>query len=47
MSKSGIALYEEDTLSFEVPDAALELAGSKCWGSTCEFSHDFILLGGG
>jgi hypothetical protein len=31
MSESGTAFYDEETLSFEVPDIALELAGNKCW----------------
>ena len=31
MTESDTALYDEETLSFEVPDAALELAGSRCW----------------
>jgi hypothetical protein len=31
MSESVTAFYDEDTLSFEVPDLALELAGSKLW----------------
>src|SRR6516164_284061 len=31
MSESVAALYDEETLSFEVPDIALERAGSK-WG---------------
>ena len=31
MTESDTALYDEETLSFDVPDAALELAGSKCW----------------
>ena len=30
MTESVTALYDEETLSFDVPDAALELAGSKC-----------------
>jgi len=30
MTESVTALYDEGTLSFDVPDAALELAGSKC-----------------
>jgi hypothetical protein len=30
MTEPVMALYEEQTLSFDVPDAALELAGSKC-----------------
>jgi hypothetical protein len=31
MSESVPALYDEETLSFEVPDVALELAGRKLW----------------
>jgi hypothetical protein len=31
MTESDTALYDEETLSFEVPDVALELAGSRCW----------------
>jgi len=31
MTESVTAFYDEETLSFDVPDAALELAGSK-WG---------------
>ena len=31
MSESDIALYDEEALSDELPDAALEIAGSK-WG---------------
>jgi hypothetical protein len=31
MSESVAAFYDEETLSFEVPDVALELAGGKCW----------------
>jgi hypothetical protein len=30
MTESVTALYDEETLSFDVPDAALKLAGSKC-----------------
>jgi len=31
MSELDTALYDEDVLSDEVPDAALEVAGSKSW----------------
>ena len=31
MSESDIALYDEEALNDELPDAALEIAGSK-WG---------------
>jgi hypothetical protein len=31
MTESVTVLYDEETLSFDVPDAALELTGSKCW----------------
>jgi hypothetical protein len=31
MTELDTVLYDEETLSFDVPDAALELAGSKCW----------------
>ena len=30
MTELVTALYDEETLSFDVPDAVLELAGSKC-----------------
>jgi len=30
-SLTGIALCDEETLNDELPDAALELAASKCW----------------
>jgi hypothetical protein len=30
MTEMLAALYDEETLTFDVPDAALELAGSKC-----------------
>jgi hypothetical protein len=31
MHESDTALYDEEDLNFELSDAALELAGSKCW----------------
>lgn len=31
MSESDIALYNEESLNDELPDAALEIAGSKLW----------------
>jgi hypothetical protein len=31
MSESDTALNDEEALNFELGDAALELAGSKCW----------------
>jgi len=31
MSELATALYDEDVLSDELPDAALEVAGSKSW----------------
>jgi hypothetical protein len=31
MTELDMVLYDEEALSFDVPDAALELAGSKCW----------------
>ena len=30
MTESITAFYDEETLSFDVPDAVLELAGNKC-----------------
>jgi hypothetical protein len=31
MSESDTALNDEEALIFELPDAVLELAGSRCW----------------
>ena len=31
MSESDTALYDEEALNDELPDAALEIAGSKLW----------------
>jgi hypothetical protein len=31
MRESDTALHDEEALNIELPDAALELAGSKCW----------------
>jgi hypothetical protein len=31
MSESDIALYDEEALNNELPDAAMEIAGSKLW----------------
>ena len=31
MSESDTALHEEEVFSDELPDAVLEVAGSKCW----------------
>jgi hypothetical protein len=31
MSKSDTALHDEEVFSDELPDAVLEVAGSKCW----------------
>ena len=42
MTESGTVLYEEETLSFDVPDAVLELAGSKYWeGPASSFTVAF------
>ena len=42
MSESVIAFNEEETFSFEVSDAALERAGSKCWeGPASSFTVSF------
>jgi hypothetical protein len=31
MSESDTALHDEEVFSNELPDAVLEVAGSKCW----------------
>ena len=31
MTEPDIAVYDEEALSDELSDAALEIAGSKCW----------------
>jgi hypothetical protein len=31
MSESNTALHDEEVFSDELPDAVLEVAGSKCW----------------
>jgi hypothetical protein len=31
MSESDTALHDEEVFSDELPDAVLEVAGSKCW----------------
>jgi hypothetical protein len=42
MSELDTALYDEDLLSDEVPDAALEVAGSKSWeGPASSFTISF------
>jgi hypothetical protein len=42
MTESVTALYDEETLSFDVPDAVLELAGNKCWeGPASSFTVSF------
>ena len=42
MSELDIALYDEDVLSDELPDAALEVAGSKSWeGPASSFTVAF------
>jgi hypothetical protein len=42
MSELDTALYDEDVLSDELPDLALELAGSKCWqGPASSFTVSF------
>jgi hypothetical protein len=42
MSGSDTALNDEESLNFELPDAALELAGSKCWeGPAASFTAAF------
>ena len=42
MTESGTVLYDEETLSFDVPDAVLELAGSKYWeGPASSFTLAF------
>jgi hypothetical protein len=42
MSESDIALYGEEALYDELPDAALEIAGSKLWeGPAASFTAAF------
>jgi hypothetical protein len=42
MTESVTALYDEEMPSFDVPDAVLELAGSKCWeGPASSFTVAF------
>lgn len=42
MTDSVTALYDEEIPSFDVPDAALELAGSKLWeGPASSFTVSF------
>jgi hypothetical protein len=42
MSESDTALYDEEVFSDELPDAALEVAGSKCWeGPASSFTITF------
>ena len=42
MTEQVTAHFNEETLSFDVPDAALELAGSKCWeGPASSFTVSF------
>jgi hypothetical protein len=42
MRESDTALHDEEALNFELPDAALELAGSKGWeGPACSFTLAF------
>jgi hypothetical protein len=42
MRESDTALRDEKALDFELPDAALELAGSKGWeGPACSFTLAF------
>jgi hypothetical protein len=42
MSELDTALYDEDVLSDEVPDAALEVTGSKSWeGPASSFTVAF------
>jgi hypothetical protein len=42
MRESDTALYDEEALNFELPDAALELAGSKGWeGPASSFTLAF------
>jgi hypothetical protein len=42
MSELDTALYDEDVLSDELPDAALEVAGSKSWeGPANSFTVSF------
>jgi hypothetical protein len=42
MRESDTAPYDEEALNFELPDAALELAGSKGWeGPASSFTISF------
>ena len=42
MTESVTALYDQEALSFDVSDAALELAGSKIWeGPAASFTVSF------
>ena len=42
MSESVTMLYDEEVFSDELPDAALEVAGSKCWeGPASSFTVAF------
>ena len=42
MTELVTVLYDEETLSFDVSDAVLELAGSKCWeGPASSFTVSF------
>ena len=44
MTESDVALHDEQVLNCELPDAALELAGSKCWdGPASSFTVSFLL----
>jgi hypothetical protein len=39
MSESDTALYDEEVFGDKLPDAALEVAGSKCWDSFAWRTH--------
>ena len=42
MSESDTALHDEEVFSDELPDAVLEVAGSKCWeGPASSFTIGF------
>ena len=44
MSELETALHDEEVFSDELPDAVLEVAGSKCWEGPAQFRYDWILL---
>ena len=44
MSESATAPYDEEVFSDELPDAALEIAGSKLWEGPAASFTAFILL---